>query len=184
MDLASYSDEELVVMVREHDRELYSEIIRRYQTKLAHYLRKFITDTVEQEDVLQEVFIKAYRNLFAFDSPRKFSSWIYRITHNEAINHLKKRRPNIISLDEQEWEIIDQAVDINHRLAASQEREKVIAAMGKLKDKYRQPLVLFFFEDRTYEEIGEILRLPTSTVGTLIRRGKEQLKQLLKEIYA
>ncbi len=84
------ADEQLVGIIREEDKELYSEIIKRYNQKLSHYLRKFIYDPDGLEDVLQVVFIKAYRNLYGFNIKNRFSSWIYRIAHNEAINYLKK----------------------------------------------------------------------------------------------
>ncbi|MCX6779835.1 MAG: sigma-70 family RNA polymerase sigma factor, partial [Candidatus Magasanikbacteria bacterium] len=105
---SNFTDEQLVAHIREKDKELYSEIIRRYETKLSHYLRKFFRNPDELEDVLQEVFIKVYRNLYGFDVDKKFSSWIYRITHNEAINHLKKNYRKNISLDETEWDIVDE----------------------------------------------------------------------------
>lgn len=104
--------------VREKDQELYAEIIRRYQVKLAHYLRKFIRDVDELEDVLQGVFIKAFRNLYSFNLNRKFSPWLYRIAHNEALNHLRKYKKEAVSLDQTEWEIIDQAIDIKEKIFA------------------------------------------------------------------
>ena len=82
MPQEALTDEEIVVRVRNGAVAEYAEIVRRYETKLGHYARKFIRDQDELNDVLQEVFIKAYRNLHGFDVSKKFSSWIYRITHN------------------------------------------------------------------------------------------------------
>ena len=177
---ADISDEQLVIAVRERDKELYSEIIQRYQTKLSHYLRKFIRDHDELEDVLQEVFIKAYRNLYGFDVHRKFSSWIYRIAHNEALNHIKKYTKESISLDEQEWEVIDESMDIHAKVEEDELKKDIAKALAFLKDTYRQPLILYFFEQRTYEEISDILHIPRNTVGTLILRGKKMLKKILE----
>ncbi len=173
------SDEQLVVVVREKDKELYSEIIRRYQTKLSHYLRKFIKSDDELEDVLQEVFIKAYRNLFNFDENKKFSPWIYRIAHNEALNNIKKYRKESVSLDDQEIDVIDDDIDVKDKIDRSILKKKIEAALSKLKDKYREPVILYFFEQKTYEEIGDILHLPRNTVGTLVLRGKKILKKFL-----
>ena len=97
--------------MRANDKELYSEIIRRYEQKLAHYLRKFVSSPDELEDILQETFIKIYRNLNDFDADRKFSSWVYRIAHNEAVNYLKKFHRGNVSLEETEWEIVDDKPD-------------------------------------------------------------------------
>lgn len=181
INLVSLNDEELVKVVREENKEFYSEIIKRYQTKLGHYLRKFIKNSDELEDVLQEVFIKAYRNLYDFNTARKFSPWIYRIAHNEALNHLKKYQKESISLDEKEWEIIDEKMSADEKIDAKFTKNKIEEQLFTLKEKYRAPLILYFFEDRSYEEISEILRLPRSTVGTLIMRGKGQLKELLEK---
>ncbi len=173
------TDEELVVIVREKDKERYDEIIRRYQLKLSHYLHKFIKNPDELEDVLQEIFIKTYRNLNAFDSDKKFSSWIYRIAHNEALNHLKKYRRQIISLDEHEMDVVDKKMDIKDKIDASISKIKIENALSQLNEKYREPLILYFFEQKSYEEISDILRIPRGTVGILIMRGKEKLKEFL-----
>ena len=177
------TDEELVVVVRETDTERYGELIRRYQTKLTHYLRKFIRDYDALEDVLQDVFIKAYRNLYNFNIARKFSPWIYRIAHNEALNALKKYRLESVSLDETEWDWIDENMDTAAGIKHIQLKGTIETGLAKLKIKYREPLILYFFEQKTYEEISDILHLPTSTVGTRIARGKKLLQVFINSVY-
>lgn len=179
MPNAELSDEQIVVKVRSENKELYSEIIHRYQGKLSHYLRKFIHDKDELEDVLQAVFIKTYENLYGFDEQRKFSSWIYRIAHNEAVNHIKKYSRISVSVDELEPLLKDEKVDLPQGVDNELLRQKVEEALSKMKDKYREALILFFFEQKTYEEMSEILRIPMNTVGTLISRGKKQLQEYL-----
>jgi len=181
MSYTEFTDEQLVVIVREKDREAYGEILRRYETKLSHYLRKFINHSAELEDVLQDVFIKAFRNLNAFDEEQKFSSWIFRIAHNEAINNIKKRRSEQLVLDDKEWEVVDDKIDFGREVDRTITQKQVAAALLKLKEKYREPLILFYFEERSYEEISDILKIPVNTVGTFISRGKKELKELLKK---
>ncbi|MFA5128003.1 MAG: RNA polymerase sigma factor [Patescibacteria group bacterium] len=173
------SDEQLVIEIRERDKELYGEIIRRYQTKLTHYLRKFIRNGDELEDVLQEVFIKAYRNLFDFNADKRFSPWIYRIAHNEALNHIKKYKRESFSLDDQEWEIMDESIDLKKDIDNNILKKRIEDGLASIKDKYREPLILFLLEQKSYEEISEILRLPRNTVGTLVMRGKKILREYL-----
>jgi len=175
------SDERLIANIREKDRELYGEIIRRYQTKLGHYLKKFIRSHDELEDVLQEVFIKAYRNLFDFNIDKKFSPWIYRIAHNEALNYLKKHKRQVLSLDDSELEVIDEKVNIQDAVDAHIAKATIEKCFARLKDKYREPLILYFFEQKTYDEISDILHVPAATVGVLIMRGKKVLKESLKQ---
>ncbi len=180
MNPTAESDESLVARVRAGESEPYGELIQRYEGKLGRYIRKFVPNQAEQEDVLQDVFIKAYRNLNGFDVERRFSPWLYRIAHNEALNHIKKHKREPLIIDEHEWEVADERLDLSREMDHTFTRETMAAALGQLKSKYREPLVLFYFEERTYEEISEILRLPRNTVGTLISRAKSQLKSLLQ----
>lgn len=173
------SDEQIVAKVRESDQKLFSEIIRRYQAKLTHYLRKFIRDPDELEDVLQDVFIKTYRNLYGFDIEKKFSSWLYRIAHNEALNHIKKYQKESVRLDDNEWEIMDVRFDAVADIDADFKKKKVERALSLIKRKYREALILYFFEEKTYDEISEILRIPRNTVGIWIMRGKNATKKFL-----
>jgi len=175
------SDEQIVEIVRKENQELYSEIIKRYNSKLTHYLRKFISDQDELDDVLQVVFIKAFRNLNAFDIEKKFSSWIYRITHNEAINNLKSNSKIKVPLDEVEFKIIDEKVDVGKDIDQGFLKREMANHLSDLKIKYREPLILFYFEEKSYEEISEILRIPINTVGTLIARGKKILKDIISQ---
>ena len=181
MNSTELSDEQIVVVVRKENKELYSEIIGRYHSKLSHYLRKFIHDGDELEDVLQAVFIKAYENLYGFDEKRKFSSWIYRIAHNEAINHIKKHARVSVSIDEIGMFLLDEKIDLQNGVDQEILKQKMEDALSEMKDKYRTPLVLYFFEQKSYEEMSEILRVPVNTVGTLIARGKKNLKIILEK---
>jgi RNA polymerase sigma-70 factor (ECF subfamily) len=176
------SDEQIIEKILKDDKDIYREIIKRYEKKLSHYLRKFICDQDEIEDVLQVVFIKVYRNLYGFDQQKKFSSWIYRIAHNEAVNHLKKKRGTKICLDDVEYKLVDDKVNLNEGVDRNFLKKDVEGVIGSLSLKYREPLLLFFFEGKSYEEISDILRIPKNTVGTLILRGKKQIKESLEQI--
>jgi RNA polymerase sigma-70 factor (ECF subfamily) len=182
MDIKELSDEELILDIISKDKELYVEIIKRYQEKLSHYLRKFMSNSDEIEDVLQVVFIKAYRNLNGFDPKRKFSSWIYRIAHNEAINHLRKYKNIKVCLDDVEYKILDENINIGEDIDRSILRGEIESIISILDMKYKEPLFLFYFEDKSYEEISDILRMPKSTVGTLISRGKKLIKDELEDL--
>lgn len=177
------SDEQIVSSILKGEKDSYREIIKRYEEKLSRYLHKFISDNDDIEDILQVVFIKAYKNLYGFDINKKFSSWIYRIAHNEAVNHLKRnRKKGRIALDDVEYKLIDEKSDIGgeaDRKLLKKDMEKVI---GRLDLKYREPIVLFYLEELSYEEISDVLRIPKNTVGTLILRGKKLMKDNLEKI--
>lgn len=181
-DMQDLSDEQIIGKVLEDNKDIYIEIIKRYEKKLSHYLHKFISDQDEIEDVLQVVFIKTYKNLYGFDQNKKFSSWIYRIAHNEAVNYLKKKKASKICLDDVEYKLVDEKVDLNNGIDNNFLKKDIEKILGSLKLKYREPLILFFFEGKSYEEISDILRVPKNTVGTLILRGKKLIKEELEEI--
>lgn len=180
-------DSALVKMVLKKSPYAYREIERRYQKKLFTYLYHLVGNREETEDILQNVFVKVYNNIKSFDTKRKFSSWIYRIAHNEAINFLKKRnKRRFIS-----WEDIIASKD---KLETSSEektpvenwiskevREEVQGALDRLPRKYKEVLVLRYFLDKSYEDIGEILKKPVNTVGTLINRAKKKLLEVIND---
>ena len=180
MNSLELSDEQIIEVVRIENKGLYSEIIKRYQNRLSHYLRKFVYNPDELEDVLQVVFIKTYKNLFSFNTNKKFSSWIYKIAHNEAINHIKKNSTNHqISLDKVEYQIIDKSVNLDDDFDKILLKKQIENSLNLLKLKYQEPLILFYLEQKSYEEISDILRIPKNTVGTLISRGRKILKKNL-----
>lgn len=188
-DFASISDEEIVKKVASGDKEFFAEIINRYEPKLARYSKKFLFGYDESADGLQEVFIKTYINIKSFDTNKKFSSWIYRIAHNEFINIIKKNKTEPISVFD-----LDTIIPFAINRLDSSESESVIKEKIELESmyksieknikslpvKYREPLILYIYEEKSYEEISEILQMPTSTVGVRINRAKSLLKQLSK----
>lgn len=180
---AETTDEELVVLTR-GDAQQYLHLMRRYEPKLMRYVQRIISFTKEEaEDVVQETFIKTYQNLNDFDTALKFSSWIYRIAHNEAVNALRKssRFPKVPHTEDEEFhmEFIADALDLEEEMGKKMERERVQSALATLPEKYREVLILKFLEEKSYEEISDILQKPVGTVGTLINRAKVKLKEAL-----
>lgn len=179
MESSNLSDEQLICEIREGKTDLYGEIVKRYQNKLFNYLFRLCGDRTESEDILQNVFIKAYKNLYGFDAEKKFSSWIYRIAHNEAVNHIKKiSREKKVPLEDVVFSLPDKGDGLEDMIDKKVLKEMVAECLEKVDMKYREPLILYFFEERSYEEISDILRVPASTVGTLIFRGKKAVKNV------
>jgi RNA polymerase sigma-70 factor (ECF subfamily) len=170
------TDEAVVQQVRARDKELYAVIIARYQEKLLRYAAYLVGDADMGADVVQESFIKAYINLNSFDTKKKFSSWMYRIVHNEAMNILKKQK-NLHPLTEEHENI---AGEVNIEDAFIREELQTMAhdCLQAIPVMYREPAALYYLDDKSYEEISEILRIPVSTVGTRISRAKVQLKRI------
>lgn len=174
------SDEELVVHITTNDPESYQFIVERYEAPLLRYARTMISDPDEAMDAVQNAFIKAYTNLRSFKTDRKFSSWIYRITHNESINLIKKHKREFRPDDDSWFDLIedmriraDEAMD--NKMLGGQLQQ----ALATLPSKYRDPFVLHMHERMSYEDVSEVLRLPVATVGTRIHRAKDRLRKEL-----
>ena len=141
----------------------------------------------EAEDILQEVFIKVYYNLNSFDKDLKFSSWIYRITHNQVINNHRKAKARVetINLDIKDKlvENIAAEFDVREEIDGRIFRQKIEQLLNKVDIKYKEVLVLYLLEEKTSQEISDILKKRIGTVYSLISRGKSLLKkELLKNI--
>lgn len=174
----SLSDEKLVDLVRNEDQELYTHIVNRYQEKLLRYANYLVSDNHMSQDIVQTAFIKAFQNLQGFSTKKKFSSWIYRITHNEAMNSIKKNK-KLINLEPSHWQQISSDTDIEEEFDKKQLSIIVKKSIDKLSVKYKAPMSLFYLQDKSYEDISDILRIPTGTVGTRINRGKKLLKNIV-----
>jgi RNA polymerase sigma-70 factor (ECF subfamily) len=180
------SDSDLVKIIIKKNPEAYREIVKRYQRKLFVYLYHLVGNREETEDILQNVFVKVYNNLKKFKTRKKFSSWIYRIAHNEAVNFLKKRSQKkfvswedvIISKEKMEISSHERS-PLEHWIKKELSKE-VETALEKLPAKYKEVLILRYFSEKSYEEIGEILKKPINTVGTLINRAKKKLLDVIE----
>ena len=178
-------DHELVAAALDRP-EAFSAIIEKYTAPLGRYLRRLgCKDPDDQADVLQNTFIKTYVNLNDFDTKLKFSSWIYRIAHNETVSFLRKKKHREVLLSEEEEllmrERIADSTDVEHEVEAAFDRERLNKAINALDPKYREVLILKFLEEKSYEEISDILRTPPGTVATLIHRAKKKLETILEQ---
>lgn len=181
----SKTDQELVALTLK-DRHAFAAIVEKYQAALRRYIvRLGGRDCNDQDDILQEIFLKVYLNLNDYDPSLKFSSWIYRITHNETISFFRKKNISPMPvITEEDLEIFQNLADDTDTAEMHNERfdaEIVRQAITELEKQYRDVLTLKFLEEKSYNEISDILKMPIGTVGTLVNRGKKQLKIILKK---
>jgi len=177
------SDAELVKLSLA-DRDNFLYLVDRYKDRLMNYIRRLtnINDD-DAEDILQEVFIKVYLNLNDFNADLKFSSWIYRITHNQVISsHRKlKARPEgyAVSIDNQA--ALSLAADIDIAAGTDLEiiKQNIAKVLDGLDQKYRDILILKFLEEKNYQEISDIIRKPAGTVASTINKAKQEFKKEL-----
>jgi RNA polymerase sigma-70 factor (ECF subfamily) len=179
------TDEKLAVLAISNQ-HAFAVLVDRYQSKLLRFIRTISSVRHEEaEDILQESFIKAYRNLNSFDPDQTFSSWMYRIVRNETISHYRKTnvRPEG-HVDREEEASLDRfAHHMNIALDAERAEESVTIrkALDELDSKYRDVLILQYLEEKDYKEISDILHIPMGTVATRINRAKERFKVIAKK---
>ena len=180
--MENLNDENLVALVQNGDIETFGSLVERYEQKMLRYAGKFLFDHDNAQDVVQEVFITAYTNIASFDLTKRFSPWLYRIAHNYFINEIKKKsREPIMSFDadiflpklffnnDPEKDILDKEL-----------KELLDLCINKINSKYKEVLILYYFEGLSYREIADILHIPLSAVGIRLNRGKKAMQKIVK----
>lgn len=177
------TDEEIAIKIQYGDDQSFGILMQRYEQKLTRYGRKFLSADEDIKDMVQEVFIKAFMSIQSFDHRQRFSPWVYRIAHNHFVDALKKKSrekvfyfdldvffPNLIARETADSE-------------TNREDLKIMLdkCLNKLNAKYREPLVLYYFENMDYKEISDILQIPVSTVGVRLQRGKTMMKKIFEK---
>ena len=174
------SDKEIIQKSLE-DLDYFACLYDRYEPKLLRYIKKIsMADHEEASDILQDAFIKMWKNLNSYDNSLKLSSWLYRIVHNETISFCRKKRSfgknNKLNLEGIRLDDLpdDSDIEVNPEMRFFLTHK----ILNKLALKYREVLVLKFMEEMSYEEISDVLKIPEGTVATRINRAKKMFKTI------
>ena len=179
-------ERDLINKILSGDQRSFKTFIENYKNLVAHITFKMIDNPADREDICQDVFINVYRNLAQFQFNSKVSTWVAKITYNICINHLRKKRPELISSDNSEdvWDSFQGDAVQPDKFASQAETSDIITSMmNKLPETYRTLLTLYHIEGMSYREIGEITELPEGTVKSYIFRARKQLKDCLLKAF-
>jgi RNA polymerase sigma-70 factor, ECF subfamily len=173
-------DAELVASAL-RDTRAYGEIVRRFEMVLKRYVKRLLGPHAQHaEDVIQDAFIKAYINLNSYDRNRALAPWLYRIAHNEAVTFLRKRGAGPLMIDGEDGQLLLERIRAADPPVMSTLADtaggSLEHALGQLPPHYREVIALRYLEEKSYDEISDILAMPPGTVATRIRRGLQQLK--------
>ena len=181
---AKNTDEELVELAL-NEEGAFAALVMRYEPRLRRYVRRIASFPDEEvEEILQDVFLAVWKNLRGYDSRIKFSSWIYRITHNQTISLFRKFKSRG---RDSESELTPElflptkdsfAGDIDAKISSG----LIQLALGEMSGKYKEVLILRFFEDLSYEEIADVLRCPVGTVSTLVARARKKFRVIAEKL--
>ena len=186
-DKKKLSDEKLVALSLD-DHLAFSILVDRYKDRLLNFIRRMSGLSVEDsQDVLQNIFLKVYLNLNSFDDYLKFSSWIYSIARNQIISNYRKNkvRPegNLIKIDESLIERLVFDFNIEKELDIKILNQQIFSVLNELKDKWREVLILRFFEEKDYNEISDIIKKPSGTVASMLSKAKKEFKDKYQNLY-
>ena len=186
---SSLQDEEYVNKALEGDQKAYQKLTEKYRRPLEYHVRKMVKETEQVEDLVQEAFIKAFKNLESYNSSYAFSTWLYRITTNHTIDYLRKKKLKTTSIDkpiktregEMSFELPDQQASTDRAIIRKQRKKIITHAIENLPKKYRQVIEMRHIEELSYQEIADELDLPLGTVKAHIFRAREMLYKALKD---
>jgi len=183
------TDEELVAAVLEGDLDGFQELVSRYQGRVVNYLYRLLRDLDEAHDLAQEVFLRIYRALDRFDSGYRFSTWLFRVAQNAAIDRIRKRRIRLVSIHRPEtedseggdWDFASPGTGPYGDLRNRERGEAISEAINELAEEYRELIVLRHFGELSYEEIAQLKGMPLGTVKNKLFRGRQMLKGKLAD---
>ena len=194
LELTNLPDADVVALAQEGREAAFRELVRRYERPVFSLIFRMVRDRELAEDLAQETFVKALNAIDSYRPEFKFSSWIFKIANNAAIDHLRRRELDTLSLDGSPHAATPEAMQATAlQIGARQESPldtveakelgtAIEAAIGTLRPEYRSCILLRHVEGRAYEEIAEILNLPLGTVKTYIHRARNELRLSLAHL--
>lgn len=185
---AEATDEELIARFQQGDEYAYNLLVMRYTDPLLNFIYRFIGERSFSEDILQETFLRLYKNKHYYKEIAKFSTWIYTIAGNLAKTELRKRkRRNLFSIHnfmdtEKDYELPDKGITPDKMANSAIADIEIQAAINKLSPKFRQVILLRDVQGFSYEEISQIVNIPLGTVKSRVNRARIKLQGYLKKI--
>ena len=193
-DLTNVPDADVVALAQRGREDAFRELVRRYERPVFSLIFRMVRDSATAEDLAQDAFIKVLNHIDKYRPEFKLSSWLFKIANNVAIDHLRRRQlqtvsvsgsPHAGSAEEVEatsFEIRDTSENALDEIEARELGTEIERAIGKLRPEYRSCILLRHVEGRSYEEIAATLDLPLGTVKTYIHRARIELRELLEHL--
>lgn len=183
-------DQALIKEALEGNQKAFKLLMERHKNAVQHIILKLVHNYDESLDLVQETFVKAFGSLATYKTKFRFTTWLYRIAANCSIDHLRRKKIEVFSLDQPietekgklEIEIPDRTFDPEKDLTLKQQELSIEEAIASLPRKYKEVILLRHKEDKSYEEISAILHLSTGTIKARIFRARVLLKKKLKHM--
>ncbi len=172
------------------NQKAYESLTERHRQAIFHIIFKIVRNNETAHDLVQETFMKAFASLESYRSEYRFSTWLYKIAANCSIDYLRKKRINALSLDQEVHtkdgsvgiEVPDHSFNPEKELERKEQQYNIEEAIASLPDKYREVIIYRHKDDKSYEEIADLLNIPVGTVKARIFRARELLKKRLRSV--
>lgn len=194
LELANLPDADVVTLAQQGRESAYRELIRRYERPVFSLVFRMVRDREVAEDLAQETFIKVLNHIDRYRPEFKFSSWLFKIANNVAIDHLRKRQLETVSIDgsphattaaeaeASSFDVVESGETALEELESKELGGAIERAIARLRPEYRSCIMLRHVEGRSYEEIAATLDLPLGTVKTYIHRARHELRRALEHL--
>jgi len=170
-------EEQLIAGALKGDEDAYRRLLNFYKGRIFSYVYRIVKNYHDAEDITFNTFVKCFKSLKSFDPTKSFSTWLYTIAHNLAVDFLRKKKIEYDYLDER----YPASSDLVKEYENKQKLDKIDQALSELAPIDREIVILFHKEEKSYEEIGEILKTPVTTIKTRLHRARLKLRDLLKQ---
>ena len=180
------TDEELISRFQKGDIYAFEEIVHRYKDPLVNFIYNYVGNRTEAEDIVQETFLRVFKNKHLYRSIAKFSTWIYTIASNLAKTELRRRkRRRFLSLshmgyDDKDYELPDEYFSPERIVDNKMQGKAIRKEIEALPEKFKEVVILRDIQEFSYEEISNILKIPVGTVKSRVNRGRLRLQKRLK----
>ncbi|MDR0323655.1 MAG: sigma-70 family RNA polymerase sigma factor [Treponema sp.] len=176
---SDFSDQLIVSQIVSGQKDLFRLLVRRHEKAVNGMGLSFFRNQEDASDFTQEVFLKAYRNLCGFEGRSRFSTWLYRIAYNTAVNEISRRKEYYSLAEEDVNKLVNTGDTPERDTLRNAAREAVQAAVKELPERFRICIDMFFFYDRSYQEIEAITGIPVNTIKSHVFRAKILLREKL-----
>jgi len=177
-------DLQIIEMVRSGNSRAFSVLVDRHKDQAMTLAVRLVGERGEAEELVQDAFVNAYRNLEQFRGDAKFSTWFYRILYNLCMTRVTRRKAKPESLDDGEENLLrtlvnEDEISIQERMEQQEIHRLVSSEVGNLPEKLRTAILLFYVQEMSYEEVSAVMNVPLGSVKTYLHRGRHLLRQRL-----
>jgi RNA polymerase sigma-70 factor (ECF subfamily) len=187
----SYTDAEVMLRVKAGDQSAFDYLVQKYRRPLVSFMYRMARNTAAAEDLAQEVFLRVYRSRQTYEASAKFTTWLYRIATNLAVNHARDtrhERPEVtVSLDEPDEEtgttldVADGTISAEEALVRRERMAAIRSKVEALPERQKLAVIMHKYQQMDYKQIAEVLKLSESATKSLLFRAYETLREQLKE---